>query len=93
MKKLFALMALAGLAAFQVGCGGEGDKKPAAVTPPAMGAGGPGAGAGAMPGAPAATGEKKDGEEAKKDDAAATEDKEAPGGDEKKDGEEPKKDE
>jgi hypothetical protein len=73
MKNLFVLMALAGLAAFQVGCGGDSATpvKTAPTTGPGMG--GPGAGPAA--GMPAMTGEaKKDGED-KKDDAATEGDK------------------
>jgi hypothetical protein len=78
MKNLFVLMALAGLAAFQVGCGGESSTPvakppaggPAGMAPPAT----PGM-AGATPAA-AADADKKDGEGDKKDaEPAATEDK------------------
>ena len=98
MKKLFTLIALAGLAAFQVGCGSEADKKPPMTAPAALpgGAGGPAAGApGGMTGMPAAGAPTKEGEEAKKEDAATEDEKAdaAPADGDKKEGEEPKKDE
>ena len=88
MKNLFALMALAGLAAFQVGCGG-------ADTTPAKPMTNPPAGVNPMPGSPTMGGTEKKEDGEKKAAAAATEgDKpegDAADGDKKE--EEPKKEE
>lgn len=83
MKKLFVLMALAGLAAFQVGCG-ESAPTGGKTQSPATGLGGAGPGnmpAMALPGAEAKKGDEKPADEAaptgdeKPDDAAPTEEK------------------
>jgi len=85
MKKLFALMALAGLAAFQVGCG---DSAPATKPTPPSGTSNMSPAAG-MPAAGAPADKKEEGD--KKDEAAADADKDKPAADAAADGD--KKDE
>lgn len=85
MKNLFVLMALAGLAAFQIGCGGDSatPAKPTG-TGPAMST----PGAGAATGMPAAAADAKKEDEKPKEDAAPTGDEktdEAASTEEKKD--------